>query len=126
MFSYIYGPMKNIGFYVQNNCMLYQAHYSPRVKILPLYRYKYFKNRVSFLLWSFETSPLPKEQICLPITIRVVKSLQFPPTMRSLQGAVFPDAHFKTPYQGSPAGGLFGKINIQHLLSSIDSGNATP
>ena len=61
-----------------------------------------------------DISPLTEESLCLPIIVRVVGTPQFPPSLNSSQDPVLPDDHCKTPYPGSPVGGLFGQINKQN------------
>ena len=50
--------------------------------------------------------------------MRVVVTRQFSPSLRISQGPVFPDAHFETPYPGSPVGGPYGQRNKKHPFDS--------
>ena len=50
--------------------------------------------------------------------MRVVGTPQSPPSLKSSHGPVLLDAHFNTPYLGSPGGGLFGQRNKQYPFES--------
>ena len=71
------------------------------------------------------TSPLPEDYLSLPIILRVKNPPQ-PPILKSSQGPLFSDAHFKTSEQISPGGGLFGHINKQYSFKSKVLKNCHP
>ena len=71
------------------------------------------------------TSPLPKDYLSLPRNLRVKKKNN-PSSLKSSQGPMLSDSHFKTPYPNSPGGGLFGHRNIQHFFKSKLISNCHP
>ena len=50
--------------------------------------------------------------------MRVERTAQLTPSLKSSQGLVFIDSHLKTSYPGSPGGGLFVQINKQNHFES--------
>ena len=79
------------------------------------------------LSWDFEHLSLNQRFSKFAYNFEGYKPpLPNPLSMKSSQGTVFSDAHFKTPYPSSPGGWLSGHRKNSTPLSPRDSGNATP